>query len=103
MVSHETETASSLEHLVMVLMSNCCLDDIILALDSDMITFVFFCFACTCLSSVSITGNNVIIILVEVTHIRGGIWEQTVQRNAYTQHWTSAITYTHTRSRKGLL
>ena len=30
---------SSLKHLVMVPMSNCCLDDIMLALDSDMIVF----------------------------------------------------------------
>ena len=69
-----------------------------LALYSDMmITFVFFCLTCTCLSSVSITGNNVIIILVETTHSWGGVWEQTVQRNAYSRypHTYSTLDFCH--------
>ena len=98
MVSHETETATLLgtprhgTHVKLLF-----IDDIMLALDSDMIAFVFFCFICTCLSSVSITGNNVIIILVEVTHIPGGIWEQTVQCNTYSRypHTYSTLDFCH--------
>ena len=65
-VRHETETATLLgtprhgTHVKLLFRRH--------ALDSDMINFVFFCFTYTCLSSVSITGNNVIIILVETTH-----------------------------------
>ena len=83
----------------MVPMSNCCLDDIMLALESDTITFVFSALHVHVflVLALHITGNNVIIILVEVTHIQGGIWEQTVQRNTYSRypHTYSTLDFCH--------